>query len=163
MSQGISMNRRYDKHGWDRCNRPKHGSKQVIQQPIECISSDSQCLKFVTSARALVASCLNSIGRKVACFEKFSAGGFIRGFRCCAQGLCRCRPFRKTYFSAVWNGGHRPPSCPRIIRGWFFSHSTWLLAASSDSNLVWCVSLDSSRCVVYSDIRFRAIRAASKN
>ena len=75
MSQGISMNRRYDKHGWDHCNLPKHGNKQVIQQPIECISSDSQCLKFVTSARALVASCLNSIGRKVACFEKSQPAG----------------------------------------------------------------------------------------
>ena len=108
MSQGISMNRRYDKHGWDRCNRPKHGSKQVIQQPIECISSDSQCLKFVTSARALVASCLNSIGRKVACFEIFSADGFIRGSHCCVQGLWHCWTFRKTIVLTALE--QRPPS-----------------------------------------------------
>ena len=48
LGQGISMNRRYDKHGWCNCNRPEHGSKQVIQQPIKRIASDYKCLKLVT-------------------------------------------------------------------------------------------------------------------
>ena len=74
MSRGISMNRRYEKHGWNHFNRPKHGNKLVMQQPIKRIASDPQCLKLVTSARASVVSCLNIIGRKVACFDIFSAG-----------------------------------------------------------------------------------------
>ena len=157
------MNRRYENHGWDHFNRPKHGNKLVMQQPIKRIASDPQCLKLVTSARASVVSCLNIIGRKVARFDIFSADGFIRGSRCCAQGLWRCRPFHKTGFSEPWNGGHRPPSCPRISRGWFCRRSTWLLADSSHSNLVKCTPLDSLRCSVYSGCtRFRAIRAASK-
>ena len=52
--------------------------------------------------------------------------------------------------------------CRKISCGWFCRHSTWLLAASSDSNLGGCISLDSSRCVVYSGIRFKPIQAASK-
>ena len=144
------------------CNRPKHGSKQVMQHPIKRIASDLKCLKLVKSARASVASCLNIIGRKVACFEIFSAGGFIGGSCCCAQGLWCCHPFAKRVFLAPWNGGHRLSSCSRISRGLFCRHSTLQLAASSDSNLVKCTSLDFSSCVVYSGIGFMAIRAASK-
>ena len=132
MSRGISMNRRYYKPGWGHCNHPKHESKQVMQQPIKRIASDLQCLKLVMSAHASVASCLNIIDRKVACFEIFPAGRFIRSSRCCGQSLWRCRPFCKTGFQRL------------------------------DSNLVKCTSLDFSRCVIYSGRRFRTIRAANK-
>ena len=50
--------------------------------------------------------------------------------------------------------------CPRITCGWFCRRSTWLLAAFLNQTWVKCTSLDSSRCVVYSGIRFRMIRAA---
>ena len=109
MSRGIGMNRRYHKHLWYHWNCPEHGSKQVMQQPIKRIASDLQCLKLVTSARASVASCLNIIGRKVACFKTFSADGFIRGSHCWAQGLWTVALLtlpQKRAFSVPWNNGH---------------------------------------------------------
>ena len=46
-----------------------------------------------------------------------------------------------------------------LLSGGIFRGSTWLLAASSDSNLgeVYITSLDSSRCVGYSGKGFKAI------
>ena len=77
MCRGFSTNRRYGKRGRYHCNSPEKGSKQSMQQPIKRISSDSQCLELVTSARASVASCLYTIDFNVACFTHLMADGFV--------------------------------------------------------------------------------------
>ena len=70
MCRGSSANRCYHKHGRYHCNRPENGSKQSMQQPIECIASDLQFLELVMSACASVSSCLSTIGRNVACLNR---------------------------------------------------------------------------------------------
>ena len=101
MCRGFSMNRRYDKYGRYCCNRPENGSKQSMQKPIKCIASDPQCLQLVTGTCASVASCLNTIGRKIVakCFQQT---GFLEtpvtGCKVCAAA----NSFAKLVHSTSW-------------------------------------------------------------
>ena len=118
MCRGFSMNRRYDKYGRYCCNRPENGSKQSMQKPIKCIASDPQCLQLVTGTCASVASCLNTIGRNVACFTRLLADGFARDIHCRAQwfvGLITLQ--QKSCLCNVLEHSHRRPSCSSINRG----------------------------------------------
>ena len=76
MNRGTGMNRRHDKHRWYHCNRPEHGVSSLRNS-----QSDPQCLELLPGARASVASCLNTIGRKIVGFEMVAAYGFIRDAR----------------------------------------------------------------------------------
>ena len=128
---GVSMNWCY-KHGWYHCNRPEHGSKQVIQQPIKRIASDSQRLKLVMSACASVANCLNIIGHKVACIAVFSADGVNSGSRCWAQGLWRCRHCPEMHFLNSLDRRQLSDMTPKYGSLLVLERSN---QASSDSNL----------------------------
>ena len=123
MSWGPSMNRRYDKHGWYNCNRPEHGSSLCNSQ------SDPQCfelattlseksLELVTGACASVASCLNTIGRNVACFKRLLADEFDRVACCRAHCFWLCQPSRQKSFYNFWKLSHRRPWRPRSSRSW---------------------------------------------
>ena len=71
-----------------------------MQQPIKRIASDPQCLELVPSARASVASCLNTIGRIIARFTRLLTDDdeFVRAARSRAHGLWLCQPSRKKLF-----------------------------------------------------------------
>ena len=85
-----------------------------MQPPIKRIASDTQCLELVTGASASVASCLNTIGRNVACFMRLLADGFVRA-TCCRSAWFVSLPTlsqKKTDFATFWNaatGGHHAP------------------------------------------------------
>ena len=102
---------------------------------------------------------LQAIGRKIVGFEMFSAGGFSRDAHYWVQGLCRRKPFRKTCSLDVLD--HLPPALIAIA-GHFGEVQPGFLQLLLTQTRVKCTSLDLSRCVVYSDIRCKAIRAASK-
>ena len=97
--------------------------------------SDPQCFELVTGACASVASCLNTIGHNVACFTSLLAGEFYRVARRHANGLWLCEPSRQICFCNFWKLSHRRPWHPKSNHGGFCRRSTWLLAASPDSNL----------------------------
>ena len=123
MYRSISMNRRYNKQGrvpfqHFNCLYPENRYKQHMQQPIKRIASDSQCLKLVTSAHALVASCINTIGSNIACLSCLLADGYTRAFGCCARGLWGFQSYCKTCFRN--NLERQPPaaimlSCPSVV------------------------------------------------
>ena len=97
--------------------------------------SHLQCLKLVTGACASVASCLNTIGRNVACFTRLLMGKFYRAAHCRAHGLWLCQPSRQNCFWNIWKLSHRRPWHLKSNHGWLCRRLTWLLAASSDSKL----------------------------
>ena len=79
-----------------------------MQQPIKCIASDPQRVELVTGPYASVASCLNTIGRNVACFMRVLTEGFPKATRCRARGLWHCEPSRKNLF--LQHFGMQPPA-----------------------------------------------------
>ena len=109
--------------------------------------------------RASVASCLNTAGRKIVSFERYSADGCIRDARYWVQGLRRCKPFCKTCSLEVLD--HLLPALIAIASNLGEVQPGFLQLLLTQA-WVKCTSLDSSRCVVYSGIRFKAIWAASK-
>ena len=141
--------------------RMKDWNKQSMQQPVKRIASDPQCLEFVTGTRASVASCLNTIGCNVACFMCLLADEFARATRFRAHGLWLCQPSRKKLFCNILKCSHRRPSCPSINRSWFVEVQPGFLQVLLTQTWVKCTALNSSRCAVYSGVRFKAIWAAS--
>ena len=123
--------------------------------------SDPQCSELVTGARASVAGCLNTIGCNVACFTRLLADEFDR---IAVQVVCdTANPLIKTFFATFGKSATDGHHVLRLVTVRFVEVQPGFLQLLPTQTWVKCASLDSSRCVVYSGIRFKAIRAASKN
>ena len=84
----------------------------------------------------------------------FSADGFVRNARYWVQGLRRCKPFRKTCLLNVLD--HQLPAL-KGLAGHFGEVQPGFLRLFLAQTWVKSTSLDSSKCVVYSGIRFKGI------
>ena len=130
ISREISMNRRY----------VIIATVQSMEVSRLCNShSGLQCLESGTSACESVSCWLDTIGCNVACFKHLKmADRFARAACCRGHGLWLCQPSHKDCFCNVLKCSHRWPWCPGNNRGWICRGSTWLLAASFDSNVCVC-------------------------
>ena len=120
--------------------------------------------KIVTSARAPVASCLHLIGRKVACLRDILS-------RRVHQRLSLLRTRFAALSTSSQNGLFQRLRTTATVRhhaqgsvkvGFVDVQSGFLQLPQTQTWVKCKSSLDSAKCVVYSGIRFKAIRAASK-
>ena len=138
---------------------------QKMKEAIYATANQTHCirpemLEVVTGARSSVASCLNTIGRNVACLRRLLADDLLGPPVVVSMVCASANPIAKKtcFLNNILERSHRKPSFPCFSRGWVCS--TWLLAASFDSNLSEVHIIVPQ--VVYSGIRFKAIWAANK-
>ena len=128
-----------------------------MQQQIKRIASDPQCLKLITSVRASVASCLNTIGRNAACFKRLLADGLARAIRYRAHGFWHCQPSREkpvsaTFWNAATSGHHTWVSAGVGFAGVNLTFSylnlveVYIIGFLKVCSLLWYKILDDSGC-----------------